>query len=193
MPDNTWKEYFEKTKGAKHRPLLVEAIKLVKEKNKALDLGAGAFNDIKYILSEGFKHVVAVDKVSVAEDILKNLLPAQVSYVISRFEDFEFVENNYDLVNAQYSLPFIEKNSFNKVFEKILSSLKSGGVFNGQFFGDRDEWNKGDDKMTFHTKEEAENLLKGLKVIKFVEEEKNGSTASGQDKHWHVFHFIVVK
>ncbi len=193
MMDNTWKEYFEQTKNNKPRPLLVKSIEFVKEKDIALDLGSGAFNDVNYLLSAGFSHVVAVDKVSVADNIIKNFLPTTVSYVISRFEDYNFMENNFDLINAQYSLPFIEKESFNKVFEKIVKSLKPEGVFVGQFFGDRDEWNKGDGKMTFHTKEEAKALLKGLEVIEFAEEEKDGNTAAGTVKHWHVFHFIVVK
>ncbi len=193
MIDNTWKEYFEKTKNKGPRPLLVKAVEFVKEKDKALDLGSGAFNDVNYLLTVGFNHVVAVDKVSVADEILKNLLPAKVSYIISRFEDYDFVENNFDLINAQYSLPFIEKESFNKVFDKIIKSLKLGGVFTGQFFGDRDEWNKGDEKMTFQTKEEAQALLQGLKVIEFTEEEKDGNTAVGMSKHWHVFHFLAVR
>lgn len=193
MTDNTWKEYFEKTKNKGPRPLLVKAVEFVKEKEKALDLGSGAFNDVNYLLTAGFNHVVAVDKVSVADEILKNLLPARVSYTISRFEDFEFVENNFDLINAQYSLPFIGKESFDKVFEKVIKSLKTGGVFVGQFFGDKDEWNTGDNKMTFHTKEETQTLLHGLKVLEFTEEEKDGNTAAGVLKHWHVFHFLVVK
>ncbi len=193
MPDNTWKEYFENTKNKGPRPLLIKAVELVKEKDKAIDLGSGAFNDVNYLLSVGFNHIVAVDKVSVAEEILKNLLPAKVSYVISRFEEFDFVENNFDLVNAQYSLPFIEKASFDEVFGKIIKSLKTDGVFVGQFFGDRDEWNKEGSDMTFHTKEEAQALLQGLKVLEFTEEEKDGNTAAGNLKHWHVFHFIAVK
>ncbi len=193
MTDTTWKEYFENTKNSNPRPLLTKAVKLVQKKNEALDLGSGAFNDVHFLLSTGFNHIVAVDKVSVANDLLKKLLPTQVSYVISRFEDFDFIKQNYDLINAQYSLPFINKHSFTDVYKKIIQSLKSGGVFTGQFFGDRDEWNTGISNMTFHTKNEALALLKGLNVIEFTEEEKNGNTAAGKLKHWHVFHFIAVK
>jgi len=47
--------------------------------------------------------------------------------------------------------------------------------------------------MTFHTKEEAERLICGLKIVKFKEEDKEGKTAVGPIKHWHVFHFIAKK
>jgi SAM-dependent methyltransferase len=193
MPEKAWKEYFEKTKNSKARPLLIKAVKFLKEKDNALDLGSGAFNDVNFLLSIGFNHLVAVDKVSVAEDIYKNLLSTKVSYLISRFEDCEFHKNNYDLVNAQFSLPFIGKESFDRVYEEIVNSLKPGGVFTGQFFGDRDEWNTVDTKMTFHAKNQAEKLLQDLKVIEFTEEEKDGITAMGKPKHWHIFHFIAVK
>ena len=78
-----WKDYFAHTKGKPPRPLLVEAIALVKDKENALDLGSGALNDSMYLLSAGYKHVTAVDKVSIAEDIAKTLPIDTFKYVIS--------------------------------------------------------------------------------------------------------------
>ena len=49
--------------------------------------------------------------------------------------------------------------------------LKNGGVFCGQFFGNRDQ-RKNNTHRTFHTKEQALELLKGLEVLSFEEEEK---------------------
>ena len=193
IKDYRWEEYVEKTKGAKPRPLLVRAVSLVQEKNDALDLGSGALNDVKYLVSQDFKHVTAVDSKPIASEIVKNFPLEIVSYVINSFEEFEFEENKYDLINAQYALPFNPKESFNRVIESIKNSLKPGGVFTGQFFGDRDEWNTKESDMTFVSKEKAENLLSGLKVIEFTEEDREGNTAAGKMKHWHVFHFIAVK
>jgi hypothetical protein len=36
-------------------------------------------------------------------------------------------------------------------------------------------------------------LLFGLELLEFIEEEKDGMQANGQEKHWHVFHFIARK
>ncbi|MDB5260378.1 MAG: class SAM-dependent methyltransferase [Candidatus Nomurabacteria bacterium] len=188
-----WKEYFEKTKDAKPRSLLVKAQELVKQKNNALDLGSGALNDVRYLLSLDFKHIVAVDKTSIEKDILEHFLSPRLSYVISRFEDFTFVENNFDLINAQYSLPFIQKKDFDKVFKEIVNSLKIGGIFTGQLFGTKDGWNTDRLDMTFHTADEAKKLFSGIKLIEFREEENDKPTALGEPKHWHVFHFIAEK
>lgn len=193
MTENTWKEYFERTKDSKPRPLLVRAVDLVANKNEALDLGSGALNDVRYLVSKDFKHITAVDSKPIAQDIIKNFPKEIVSYVISTFEDFDFVENKYDLINAQYSLPFNPENTFEKVFKLILSSLKKGGILTGQFFGIKDEWNVLDHKMNFQTREQAEKLLDGLEVVDFQEEETDKPTAKGDMKHWHVFHFIVRK
>lgn len=193
MSENTWKEYFERTKDIKPRPLLVKAIDFVSDKNEVLDLGSGALNDVKFLVSKGFKHITAVDSKPLAQDIIKNFPQEIVSYVISTFEDFYFVQNKYDLINAQYSLPFNHQDTFERVFNSITSSLKKGGILTGQFFGEKDEWNVLGHKMNFHTLEQTEKLLSGLEIIDFNEEETDRPTAKGDIKHWHVFHFIVKK
>lgn len=76
---------------------------------------------------------------------------------------------------------------------KIIDSLKKNGVFAGQFFGDRDSWNKKYTRRVFLTKNEALSILKDMRVIEFQEVEKDGKTADGSKRHWHIFHFIAVK
>lgn len=191
--DDSWKSYVSQTKNAKPRPLLIEAVQIVREKNQALDLGAGALNEVRYLLDVGFQHITAVDSKPVAQEIYEKLPKDKISYEITTFDNFKFEKNKYDLINAQYSLPFNPRETFAEVWGKIINSLKSEGIFVGQLFGDRDEWNKEGSKLTFHTKEEAERLISGLKIVKFEEEDKEGKTAAGPVKHWHVFHFIAKK
>jgi ribosomal protein L11 methylase PrmA len=57
----SWRKYIEKRSTASHRPLLVEALKYVGHRGVALDFGAGSMNDSKYMLAEGFEHVIAMD------------------------------------------------------------------------------------------------------------------------------------
>lgn len=189
---STWKEYFEHTKNKPPRPILVQALSYVSEKGKALDLGAGALNESVYLVSEGFMHVTALDKTNVAHAIADILPSEHFTYKITTFEEFEFPKSEYDLVNAQYALPFIHPDSFQRVISSIYDSLKQGGVFVGQFFGNRDEW-KTNSKMTFVTKDMANDLLSAYTVNFFEEEEKDKPTAAGEMKHWHIFHFIAEK
>lgn len=112
---------------------------------------------------------------------------------MSPFQDLALSPETYDLISAQYALPFHGPEGFQDFIAKLVFSLKKDGVFVGQFFGDRDGWNTAESKLAFQTKEEALDLLKDLQIKEFVEEEKEAKTAAGEDKHWHVFHFIGVK
>jgi SAM-dependent methyltransferase len=188
-----WETYLQKTKDSIPRPLLVKAVGLVSEKGKALDLGSGALNDVRYLVQADFNHVTAVDFEPIAKDIIVNFPAEKVEYIISTFENFDFRENLYDLINAQFSLPFNSADTFTQVWKNILFSLKPGGVITGQFFGVRDEWNGKRKNMNFHTIEAVKKFLADIEIIEFKEDEADRETAAGKMKHWHIFHFIGKK
>lgn len=188
-----WAEYIAKTKHNPARPLLIKAITYVTNKNSALDLGAGALMDSKFLSKQGFKHVTAVDQANIGQEIYDTLPQDKIQYVISSYENFNFLPDHYDLINAQFALPFNPLISFNQVFEKIKNSLKTGGIFSGQLFGDQDTWKTTKPEMTFHTREEVERLLSDLEIIELEEEEKDQKPAVGELKHWHIFHIIARK
>lgn len=187
---NNWEQYYKNTEERPPRKLLIETMPYVSSKDFALDLGAGALQDSKYLIENGFSKVIAIDsEKTVAEQNIKN---SKIEVVITPFESFNFPKNKFDLVNAQYSLPFTNPDKFYDVFQSIINSLKENGIFAGQLFGDRDDWRK-DTKMTFLTKEEVKKLFDGVEIIKLDEKEGAGKTATGKDKYWHIFDFIVKK
>ncbi len=190
-PQKDWSDYYKATQSKPPRPLLVKALEYVNNKVKAIDIGGGALNDTKYLLDQGFE-VTVIDKSPLVEQEAKKIPNNKLQAITTSFEDFSFSNEEYDLASAMFALPFTSPTHFNEVLEKIKRSLKKGGIFCGQFFGDRDEWNI-NPKMTFHTKAEVENLLKDLEVISFKEDEKEDKTATGGMKHWHIFHIIARK
>src|SRR3954451_16090526 len=104
--------YIEARKFDPPRPLLMAAAALVDGKQHALDVGAGALNATKYLLSLGFEHVTALDASLHAQKIAEELPHDQVTFVLSRFEYFKFLPEHYDLINAEFSLPFISSEHF---------------------------------------------------------------------------------
>ena len=192
-----WLNYINITRNKRPRQLLVQALSEVKEREVALDLGSGALNDSRFLLSQGFSQVVAVDS-AISElqafellDVSDELL-SHFKFINSTIEDFIFPEVEYDLVNVQFVLPFIDQKKLFDILEKIKKSLKAGGIFVGQFFGVRDSW--GDFlQVGVMNEEEARNNLAGLEIIYFAEEEKNEEAAAKAIKHWHTFNFIVKK
>ena len=190
---NTWETYSKVHANRKPREQLVSAIGLCDKKHSALDLGAGTLIESRYFLEVGFEHVIAVDSSPQSKEFAEHIVDERFELQNIGFRDFLFESEKYDIVNAQFSLPFYGSKDFTLFIENIISSLKTGGIFVGQFFGNRDEWNESDTKLAFQTKEEILEMLKDLDIIEFEEEEKEGSTASGIMKHWHVFHFRVKK
>jgi len=179
-----WKEYQQKTKGKKPSQLLVKAIPFVRGKN-ALDFGSGALNDAKYLSHKGF-NVVALDS-EMPEEEVPNVFKLNHS-----FEKVKLLPKSFNLISSQYSLPFIKPQSFIRVWNILVKSLKQDGIFAGNFFGLHDSWSL-NKAMSFHSEEQVKGLFKDFNVLSWKEVKKDGNTAAGEQKHWHVFHIIAIK
>lgn len=189
IPD--WGRFYGFTKDSPPWPLMVRAAALAPAKGRALDLGAGAGRDTRYLLEQGFD-VTAVDAEPRSAELLSALPQTHLRVVQSAFEDFDFAEYApFDLISAQFALPFIPPDRFADVFARLKGALVPGGIFAGQFFGVHDEWNTPDRAMTFVTHAEAESLLSDMETIELIEEDADGKTADGSTKHWHVFHILA--
>lgn len=188
-----WDEFLKITAEQPPSPLLLRALPFVPKRDSALDLGAGALRDTRFLLEDGFLEVVAVDSEPKVAEFARSLASPKLRYLTSKFEEFDFPLANYDLINAEWSLPFISPGSFDIVWERIKAALTKEGIFVGQLFGVNDEWNVLGRNMTFHTAEQVNQLLADLEILVLEEEEKDSTTANGTPKHWHVFHIIARK
>lgn len=189
--DKILEKYFGATEEEPANPVLVRALEYILSKDSALDLGAGALRDSKYLIDAGFRKVTAVDKEPATEEIAKGLSNPNLICIISSFENFGFPVEEYDLVNAQFSLPFNPPGSLISILDKIKVSLKPGGIFAGQLFGINDEWNTGNKKRSFHTHEQVKEMFSDMDIINFGEVDRDGKTAVGDIKHWHFFNIIA--
>lgn len=190
MKEFKWENFYKLTKNRPPWPLLVEAVNLLSQRKAALDIGCGAGRDSRFLLEEGFR-VTALDSDPNAVALMTSFSQDYLRVVQSSFETFDF--ETYDLVNAHFALPFLSEEYFHVVFARIKEALHAGGLFVGQFFGVNDEWNTPENQMTFLTREQAEDELRGLKTLVFREEDIDSHVADGTPKHWHVFHIIAQK
>lgn len=188
-----WEEYFKKHAKRKPREQLVRAVSFCQTKENALDLGAGTLIESKFLIKKGFKNVLAIDNAPEAKRFANTLKNKKFKYKNISFQKYNFPKKKFDLINAQFALPFYGKKGFNSFIKKVKSSLKSKGIFTGQFFGKEDSWKKSDYDIAFHTKRQVLNLLSGFNILEFEEEKKKGKNSIGKPKHWHIFHFIVQK
>ena len=108
---------------------------------------------------------------------------------VARFEDAHWP--SCDLVNASFSLPFCPPDRFDAVWRRIVDSIRPGGRFAGQLFGDRDEW--AGSGISVQTRAELDELLRPFDVERLEEVDEDGSTITGRPKHWHLFHVVARK
>ena len=174
---------FDADAGAKGRELF------------AVDLGCGTGRDTVELLHRGWR-VLAIDA---EPEAIRRLLGRgdldsggadRLATQVARFENAQWPEA--DLINSSYALPFCPPTEFGAVWHRVVTSLRSGGRFSGHLFGDRDGWATQPD-MSFQTREDADELLRGLELEHFEEVEEDGETAVGNPKHWHLFHVVARK
>lgn len=188
--DEGWVKYYVATQGRPPRPLLVRGVATLGRAGDALELGFGAGNEVRYLLDRGFR-VTAVDADAGAVTSLGRIPDPNVRIVHAAFADFAFGIDAYDLVSAQYALPFNPPGSFDSMFAKLLRSIRQGGLFVGNLWGERDQWNTPDSRGTFHRREEATMLFDGFELDVFEEYEEEVELACDGTKHGHWYEIIA--
>jgi tellurite methyltransferase len=199
--EEQWRTYYDNMHGLPPRDTVVTALnafdaeRIPEAARFAVDMGCGEGRDTVEILRRGWR-VFAFDgfeegirRLRERPDLTPDAL-ARLETTVQRFEEARWPTAT--LINAAYSLPFCPREAFPDLWQRILESLPPGGRFSGQLFGDHDEWAVAE-KVTFQTRREAERLLAPLNVELFTEEERDGTTANGRPKHWHVFHIVARK
>ncbi len=194
--EDKWREYYDRTAGRPARPTLLHALAGfagMPGRRSAVDLGCGDGRDTIELLRRGWL-VLAIDAESAAIERLKarpDLPPAaDLQTICGRIEDSAWPA--VDLVNASFVLPLCPPERFPELWTRILASLKPGGRFAGQLYGDRDGW-VGKPGVTHLARPAVERLLAALEIEFFEEEETEAPTYRGKPKHWHIFHIVARK
>ena len=186
-------KYYENTTNARPNYTVKKFIELKVKTGNSVELGCGAGRDTVCLIKNGW-NVLAIDREDVESRIVVKLEAEelkQFKFLKQNFEDIELEKNN--LIVANFSLPFCNKNNFKELWNKIDNSILKDGYFVGNFFGENDEWKITKEEMTFLTKEQIIELFRDFVIIELKEVEKDGITGLGQMKHWHVFNVIAKK
>ena len=185
--------YYEKTKNSNIPKNIKNFINMKIEPGVCIDLGCGAGRDSRFLIKNGWK-VIAIDKEDTEKMIRSSLKEEEQNYLEFIKQDFEnnIILQSCNLLVANSSLSFCNRKNFDDLWNKIVESISKDGYFVGNFFGINDSW-ANRPNMTFFTKEEVIKLFSSFKIINFKEVIKNGKTALGVEKHWHVFNVIAKK
>ncbi len=190
-----WQDYHEATAGQEGSgSKFAEAtMGYVVSKDLAIDLGAGSLRDSKFFANSGFKKVVAFDSSDSTVNFLNDEYRDKVNLDNRNFDQFDYPQNTFDLVYSRSSLHFIEPAKFGLVLNKILNSVKSGGILALNLLGKKDGWSDLNG-MTFVSMDEMLEYLSDFELLYSREIEKDEPPAKGgPSKHWHLIYVIARK
>jgi trans-aconitate methyltransferase len=196
MDENSkaWSQYYQQALQRKHALRTEYCAKLNESGLKiAVDCGCGAGSDVAYLLGINYS-VYAFDVSKEAISICAERFAPfhRINLQVSDFENYSYPKCG--LIVANSSLYFADPKRFQDTWLKMVSSLEVGGVFAGDFMGERDDWANGFKQVTNPlTKHQIMNLFCDFEVVTFRERDENGLTSLGQAKHWHTFIVIAIK
>ncbi len=192
--DGRFRAYHDAAAGRPPRPTLLRALAGFEAEGRcgfAVDLGAGEGRDSVALLERGWA-VLAIDSDAAALARLRARrdLPRAARLTTLAASFIEARWPSADLVNASFALPLCPPERFGDLWARLRASLRPGGRFAGQLYGERDGW-AGRPGLTVHSRDAVRALLAGWTIELFDEEETDAVTPRGADKHWHIFHVVA--
>lgn len=186
----TWSDFYEATLQKPLHPIYGHLEPHLPPSGVALELGCGVGTGVLWLLGKGFE-VYANDAEPEALELLKHRLPSsgKVHLLPGRFEELELPE--VDVVVAGFSLFFLDAPSFYAFWQRVVRSVRPSGLFAVQFLGPNDDWAERD--YAVHDADEVRALFHGWEILYWEEAERDGETAVGEPKHWHIFHVVARK
>lgn len=147
-------------------------------------------HSVLYLLNKGYR-VLAIDSEPEALRRLEQRLPqdAPVKLLKASFEELELPQ--LEVAVAIFSLFFLKPEEFDSFWKKLVAALVPGGLFVGQFLGIHDDWTERG--YTVQDADQVRSLLSQFEILYWEEVERDGETAQGTPKHWHVFHVVARK
>ncbi len=117
------KEYYENTKDSFPHQIVKKFMKMNIKPKKAIDLGCGAGRDTIYLIKNGW-NVLAIDRENTKELISSKLDSKELQRFKFQCQDFESIKlNKNSLLVANFSIPFCNKNYFEKFWNEISNSI----------------------------------------------------------------------
>jgi SAM-dependent methyltransferase len=186
-----WSNYFRNV-GDRPNGLIAKILEEIprNKRSVALDLGAGNLRDSKYLLSQGFGSVIAVDD---CEQSINFVVPG----IILRNMPIQFFRGDTDTINLVIScntLFYLTNEEISNVFKEVYKCLAPGGVFVCNILGPKDGWIASKSKGIYPLKKSKVTTLgKNFSNFEVRERFESGVSSDGAPKIWHQWIVIAKK
>lgn len=190
-PKSTWDRYYQKMLERPLRPLYLQSLQFIGDrKGIAADVGCGIGKEAEDLLNRGYV-VHAIDKEAAGIESLKNRtgMNENLHIYVQPFETFkEFPK--VDVLYAFHSLPFSNKEHYERVLNRVRDSILPNGFFIGTFFGTKDDWVQWD-HVSGITEDKIKELFSDFEFLYFKEVTDRKPSANGPEKNWHYYEVIA--
>lgn len=203
-------EYFKHHESRPPRQQVTEVVERLQQERGdlsqifALEIGAGAMVESRYLLEAGVGHVDAYDASEDAEaraitvGLQHNDFDRDERFAFHRIRNEELPDHlpseTYDLIVSYLTLQFTQPEHFEAAWQALLASLKPGGLMSVQLAGDRHDWAKKHGRMTFLSRERVEGLFEGFEDVQIEERDQPDQPLSdGSTAHWHDYWITARK
>jgi SAM-dependent methyltransferase len=153
-----------------------------------MDIGSGAGNGISYLLDKGWK-VIAFDPEEDSQRIIHERFPSHPNLNFTKASFKEISWEMVDLINCYCVLPFCEKDYFDTLMQNIITHVKPGGRFAGNFFGPRHGWNH----LNLVSMEKALSYFSNFNIEYIHEVEEDKITALDEEIFFHNIDLVARK
>jgi hypothetical protein len=152
----------------------------VTRREASLDLGAGNLRDSRFLQSQGFTKLVAVD----GSEESRTFLTEGIELHISPIETFVPEKNAFDFAFSCNTLFFLTPSQVADVFKNVFKGLRSGGVFACNVLGGEDDWVIQGRNVSSFTKKTLTALANGFEL------NEHGFVIG---KFWHQLNIVTRK
>lgn len=122
-------KYYDNTEADQPHNNVKIFLELEPNVGNAIELGCGAGRDTVYLIRNNW-NVLAIDREDVGNRIIKRLSQDELERFKFEREDFENIKmEKNNLVVANFSLPFCNKDHFNELWNKINDSILTNRIF----------------------------------------------------------------
>jgi len=189
-----WRQYYERALSRPHLKRSEFAVRLNESNLKvAIDCGCGTGSDIHYLEQQGYQVYgfdINSDSIAICNGRFEE--KALVDICESSFESFDYPMCGVIIANS--SLFFADSEHFEETWSKINASIKIGGVFAGDFMGNKDSWAQNYRSPTSPLSEsKVKSLFADFELVRFNERDEKSMTSLGRMKHWHTYSVVAVK
>lgn len=203
-----WGTYFEKTASREQRLFYRHAMSVIEnaagvsaQARVAIELGCGAGVESADLVRRGW-HVLAVDGDPAALDFTRTRVlgaerAASIEFLESSFEDLDKATDRLPraaLVCSFMSLPFCAAERFESAWTAMSDAVAPRGFLVLSLFGPDDDWAKSGKVWPVTLDSVRHRLLEdGYDVLHLTEARREGPSADGALKQWHVIEVIGRK